>query len=144
LMSLRDKALIERDESGRYRLHALLRQFAEERLARDAGHQRRTLETHASYYAGRLLELGSRLDGADQIAALEQLQNDAANYSAMWRWHVEHDVIDLLDALVEPFVRFHALRSRWKALVYELQPTIARLDALSASCGATPRARTLA
>nr|BFE73026.1 hypothetical protein GCM10020092_063270 [Actinoplanes digitatis] len=58
LAGLVDQSLVTVGEDGRYDMHELLRQYAAERLAADAGRQSRARLRHAEHYAALLPALG--------------------------------------------------------------------------------------
>jgi predicted ATPase/DNA-binding SARP family transcriptional activator len=54
LMSLTTKSLLQRDQSGRYEVHELLRQYGEEKLGEVPEQKQAALERHAAYYTAFL------------------------------------------------------------------------------------------
>ncbi len=83
LYKLQEHALLNRDETGRFRIHPLLRRLAREKLSGDMEQQ--ILDRHAQYYAAlvqsleKALQYGERQD-ADQTMMVEQ-----ANLRVAWR-----------------------------------------------------------
>jgi predicted ATPase/uncharacterized protein HemY len=86
LSALVGKSLLRVDASGRYGLHELLRQYAEERLEarrRDAEESNRL---HATYYAGFLREREDALRGRAQHTAVKEIGGELANVRKAWTW----------------------------------------------------------
>lgn len=90
--------LISHPDIGRYEIHELLRQYAQEQLANDdpqAGLTAR--QAHAVYYAG-LMEWGwADLRSSKQKVALAEIEQDIENIRAAWRYClVEKNSAELL------------------------------------------------
>jgi predicted ATPase/class 3 adenylate cyclase len=85
------------DDDGRRRFTLLetVRQFADRLLQQtddvDALHYR-----HAAYYARLAHDIGSRVETADELAAIDALEADAPNLRAALGWYWEHREVDAL------------------------------------------------
>jgi predicted ATPase/DNA-binding CsgD family transcriptional regulator len=88
LSALVDKSLVRLDADGRYHLHELLRQYAEERLWERPEEAARAEAAHAACYAEFLEARLPRLLGADQRVAKAEIRGDLDNVRAAWRWVV--------------------------------------------------------
>jgi predicted ATPase/DNA-binding SARP family transcriptional activator len=86
LSSLVDKSLLRRAPSGRYGLHELLRQFAEEKLSAAPEDLEATRDRHAQFYCQSLAQHESRLKGSDHQAAMSEIAQELDNIRAAWRW----------------------------------------------------------
>jgi predicted ATPase len=87
LAGLVNKSLLtSQPDNGRYELHELLRQYAEEKL--DADPPARTIiqHTHAAYYAGLMQQSWAELRNARQPTALAAIEQDIENIRAAWRY----------------------------------------------------------
>jgi predicted ATPase/DNA-binding NarL/FixJ family response regulator/predicted negative regulator of RcsB-dependent stress response len=88
LMVLVDKSLLrwERELSGhgRYQMHELLRQFAEDQLAGD----RTVAAAHAAYYLHFLHERLPAMLGGRQLAAKDEIHHERSNLRVAWDWAV--------------------------------------------------------
>jgi predicted ATPase/DNA-binding CsgD family transcriptional regulator len=96
LGQLYDKSLLGRRGENRYRLHELVRQFAEEKLGEDPEEYRRTLDDHARHY-GRLVqayESESRTNLASNTELILAVQRDSEDILAGWTRAVEELLID--------------------------------------------------
>lgn len=89
LSALVDRSLLHRTRSGRFEMHALLRQYAAEKLQTDLEAYEAIQEVHANYYADFLLERKADLKGDRQLEALAEIVSDLDNVRASWRWAVE-------------------------------------------------------
>jgi predicted ATPase/DNA-binding NarL/FixJ family response regulator/transcriptional regulator with XRE-family HTH domain len=87
LASLVDKSLVQRAElrgSARYSLHELVRQYAEERLARDEAEQSAATRRHAAYYSSLLQSSIAAQTGGASPEALASLTRNIDNVRAVW------------------------------------------------------------
>ncbi|NDJ54228.1 MAG: protein kinase [Chloroflexi bacterium] len=105
LMSLVNKSLLRRDpNSGRYSLHELLRQFAEERL-KECGQTEQVRRAHAQAYAELVSEFETAR-GERQVRLVHTFQSEFENIRAAWFWLVESRQLDTLDTMVEAMYRY--------------------------------------
>ena len=88
LSALTEKSLLQRDGGGRWRVHEVVRQFAWEppddrprvRTARQAA----VLRRRDAYYVDYLESMRAPLEGADEVDALDAIEQDVANVRAAW------------------------------------------------------------
>jgi hypothetical protein len=100
LQALVCKAVLSRTPKGRYEIHELLRQYAEDRLVA-AGEADAARDAHCAYYAAFMHARESDSKGGDrQIAALDEIDADFENVRAAWEWAVEQRRIDDLKHMV--------------------------------------------
>src|SRR6185295_3895978 len=64
LAGLADKSLVRRSAAGRYEVHELLRQYAEEQLRVTPAEFAQVHDQHCRYYAALLAQHGPQLQGA--------------------------------------------------------------------------------
>jgi predicted ATPase len=86
LSALADNSLVRRTPVGRYELHELLRQFAEEKLSASPEHKNAARQAHARYYCQYLARQEARLKGPDHQAALGEIAEELENIRVAWRW----------------------------------------------------------
>ena len=88
LSGLAARSLVRKLSDGRYELHELLRQFAEEKLAALGvpGDAQGPAALHAAYYARFLAEREEALKGAEQERALRDITVEIANVRRAWEW----------------------------------------------------------
>ncbi len=112
LASLMDKSMLRVDTSGRYYLHEVLRQYAEDQLDR-SGEADTARDGHCAYFAAFLYRLGQDLKGPNQIKALTEIESEIDNVRWAWRWAViqgkEAQTLQSLDSLAI----FYQIRSRF-------------------------------
>lgn len=102
LESLVAKSLVRRSDaadgaSSRYELHALIRQFAGERLQADADLQRAAHDRHAAYYLRVLQDNASRLKSQRQLEVVSALKPDLDNLWAVFEWAIASGQFALID-----------------------------------------------
>ena len=88
LTVLVNKSLLRRDNvSGRYEVHELLRQYAEEKLEQSADRDSASA-AYSRYYLELLAQLTPKLKGFGQLEALNLIDADFENIRAAWNWAV--------------------------------------------------------
>jgi predicted ATPase/class 3 adenylate cyclase len=99
LSQLIDKALLRRDpNSGRYSIHELLRQYAEEQLAHSADEERSAHEDHAKYFADFMKAQEIALHDHRGKTALVEVEADFDNIRIAWNyWTNKQDAHRLLE-----------------------------------------------
>ncbi len=88
LRKLVDKALVSVSTNGRYEVHELLRQYAEEQLV-EAGAAEAARQAHSAYYMGFMAERDADIKGQRQQAGLQEIRADFENVRQAWRWVAE-------------------------------------------------------
>ncbi len=88
LAGLVDKSLLRRDAVGRYEVHDLLRQYAEEKLQSDPAETEQVYDAHCRYYAELMYEQREALKGGDMNVALTALNTERENVRTAWNWAV--------------------------------------------------------
>ena len=98
LSQLVDKALLRRDpDTGRYSIHELVRQYAEEQLVRSAEAERSAHEAHAKYFADFMKTREAHLRDDRERAALLEIEADFDNIRVAWTyWTGKQDAGRLL------------------------------------------------
>jgi len=112
LMSLADRSLLQRTASGRYEVHELVRQYAEERLAESLSAEEEARDRHCAYFAAALQEWELDLRGTRQREALDEMQADIENARAAWDWAVSRCDVACIDEAMEGLCRFYERRGR--------------------------------
>ncbi len=87
LSALAEKSLVRASPSGRYDLHELLRQFAEEKL-READEFAATWDRHLDYFVTWAEEANQRLRGAEQMTWYQRIETEHDNLQAALRWGI--------------------------------------------------------
>jgi predicted ATPase len=116
LSALIEKSLVQRlgpagpDESARYALHELLRQYAQDKLGPDSGPH----ERHSRHYAAYLAGQEERLKGPDQALALSEIEREIDNVRAAWAWATAHGASEAIGLALDSLHRFYETRSRYQ------------------------------
>ncbi|GIV96693.1 MAG: transcriptional activator [Herpetosiphonaceae bacterium] len=111
LSALGDKSLLRRISSGRYEVHELLRQYAEEKLSQIPHELTETYRNHASYYAAFLSEREQQLKGWRQKEALEEIGAEIENVRNAWQWAVAQGEEVIIEQSMESLFHFYDMRS---------------------------------
>jgi predicted ATPase/DNA-binding SARP family transcriptional activator/DNA-binding CsgD family transcriptional regulator len=85
LSALTEKSLVRASPSGRYDLHELLCQFAEEKL-HEAGEFAATQDRHLDYYVIWAEEANQRLRGGEQLIWYRRIETEHDNLQTALRW----------------------------------------------------------
>ena len=75
-------------ETGRYALHELLRQYAEEELRRDPEFSKHVKEAHGAFYATLMEDSFSLFTQGGQPRALRMIEQDVDNVRSAWRHYL--------------------------------------------------------
>lgn len=142
LSALLDRSLLRRDRTGRYHMHALLRQFATEQLASMETAANGARARHSAYYCGFLQERAGALRGGRQRAALTEIAGELENIQAAWVWALSERQINLLAMAVEPLNQFYDFRGHYLDGIRTLQQAVTGLQAAESESAA--RSLTLA
>ncbi|MGD8421415.1 MAG: tetratricopeptide repeat protein, partial [Gammaproteobacteria bacterium] len=110
LARLVNKALLRTTHQLRYRMHELIRQYAEERLADNPGREAEARERHARYFLDWMGSQMERLRSAEQGDACRAITANTDNIRAAWRWAVAEHRIDLLSGAIRSVSLFCDLR----------------------------------
>jgi tetratricopeptide (TPR) repeat protein len=98
---------------GRYEVHELLRQYADEKLNQSPVTAEATRDRHAAYYAAALQQWYGDMRGPYQQAAFAEMDADIENVRAAWNWAVERGQVERLDQGIDGLVSFHMWRKRF-------------------------------
>ena len=86
LATLANKSLLMANpDTGRHRVHELLRQYAEAELQKDPDQYQTLLEAHAEFYAGLTEDAFALLTQSDQTLLLATIEQDIDNIRLAWR-----------------------------------------------------------
>jgi tetratricopeptide (TPR) repeat protein len=89
-LSLVDKSLLRRDARGRFDIHAVLRQYAAEKLDEAPGERAEIEHRHAKHYLELAQLAEPELRGDEQGKWLELLEREQDNLRAVLHWAKEH------------------------------------------------------
>jgi predicted ATPase len=98
--------------SGRYNMHELLRQYAASKIGESTAGEDIVRDRHAAYYCAFLNEREEDLKGARQQEALAELEADAENAIAAWKWAARRQQISRLEQALVPLALFYQWTGR--------------------------------
>ena len=131
LAALVDKSLINRTASGRYQMHALLQQFAAEKLAVQPNNLlANTQARHGQTFSQFLYERTDTLRSADAETVADEITVDFDNVCAAWNWAIACCDQDVVAQASSGLYEFCDLRARYK----EGQQLIAQAAERISSC----------
>lgn len=111
LQSLVNKALIIRTSSGRYEMHELLRQYANERLE-ELDLFVATKDAHAEYYRDLLSQQEAHLKGNNQNESLKLIDAEFSNVRSAWGYKVSINDLEAFMISLESLRLYFLMRSR--------------------------------
>jgi predicted ATPase len=120
LASLTNKSLLRRDpNTGRYEIHEVLRQYAEERLSQSPDNHERTLDLHAAYYAAFLAEGTERLNDREPVAVndeipvavLDGIEVEFDNVRAAWKYMLARKQLKRIRGALYPLMAYYRNRT---------------------------------
>jgi predicted ATPase/DNA-binding NarL/FixJ family response regulator len=123
------KSLLHLEADGRYQIHELLRQYAEERLAlcssEDSIHTR---DTHSAYYLTFLSERDMAMNGGRQLQATAEIAAELDNVRAAWLWAIERRNIAGMVRATNALYIFYQFRGRYMEGVQLWERAVQGLD----------------
>jgi predicted ATPase len=105
LAALVDKSFMRLDEDGRYRRHAMLIQFAIEKLAANPEQEAETRRRHAEYYGRFCHELEAYLLGAQPEVGIARLIPEQENVRQAWYWAADHCNAIILNQMADTIMQ---------------------------------------
>ncbi|MHB8625596.1 MAG: helix-turn-helix domain-containing protein [Aggregatilineales bacterium] len=122
LTALVDKSLLQCTTAGRYDLHELLRQYAEQQLEA-AGESANARAAHSAYYMDFVAQRDADVKGRRQAPALNEIRTDFENIRAAWQWAQDHRRYDAISRAVNCLLNFAEMRSSLPDVLGILQQT---------------------
>lgn len=101
LAGLADKSLLWRNAQGRYEMHDLLRQYADEQLRANMDEYEQAHDAHCRYYAQLLSQHQAELTGEEAPTTLHALQAERENMRAAWDWAISQRRVAEVNLLME-------------------------------------------
>jgi len=131
LMSLLNKSLIRRTETGRFELHTLLRQFGQELLSSKAARYGKLKVAHRDWYLNLLNEKMTTFQQARDRSFLTEVEEDLTNVLDAWKTAIETTHVTSLKQSEIHLFRFFIVCFRHQEGVEAFGNAIQRLDPLS-------------
>ncbi len=114
LGSLVDKSLLRRSDGGRYDLHELLRQFAQEQLDAIPADRQQTHHQHCRYYCELLDQRWFALTGKYTKEALAEIEGEIENIRTAWNWAVDNRQEAEIDLALDSLWFFYDTQSWYR------------------------------
>ncbi len=128
LSTLSDKSLLHRDETGRYQIHELLRQYATEKLSEALEHEEVIRDLHSDYYANFAQQRTEMLKGGNQHLALVQINTEIANIRLGWHQALVARHYENIEHYLNNLQIFFYMRSQFQDGLDVFNMAIAQLD----------------
>lgn len=110
LQLLADRGMLWRSSTGRFEVHELLRQFAEELLQQSKSLQD-VYEIHGLFYAELLVKLEKDLRSKRQEVALSLIEDDFENVNSAWLYALEQANENIVALMLPSLYFFYETRS---------------------------------
>ncbi len=111
LRSLLNKSLIRRNaDNGRYEIHELLRQYAEERLVQANGIDS-LYEQYTVYFADFMATRINDIKGKRQLDGLNEIEADFDNIRIAWNYVIGHKNNNAISKMMETLILFCDMRT---------------------------------
>jgi predicted ATPase/DNA-binding SARP family transcriptional activator/tetratricopeptide (TPR) repeat protein len=115
LSRLVNKSLIIYDPKiNRYRIHELIRQYGDEKLALHLTQKDKYEALHAGYYSNYLKSKNALLSSDDEYTYLREIEIDLMNVIAAWKWSISRGEVDFIAQAAAPLYEFFARSSRFQ------------------------------
>lgn len=111
LTNLTNKSLLVRDPNGRYWVHKLLQQYAEEKLNSTDEDQNDIHMKHAEYFSKFLTKVEANFDTKRENATIDAIEVEFDNIRVAWRWAVENKHWREIDRALHIMLLFYLGRS---------------------------------
>jgi serine/threonine protein kinase/tetratricopeptide (TPR) repeat protein len=110
LSGLVNKSLLYRTPTGRYEIHALLRQYAARKLDEVPAMRVHVGDLHCTYYADFIRKREDILHSPRQAEAVVEVAVEIENVRAALEWAVEHGRLDKLGMCLKSMFLFYDIR----------------------------------
>ncbi|MBN1565288.1 MAG: AAA family ATPase [Anaerolineae bacterium] len=114
LSSLIDKSLVRRDNTGRYDIHELVRQYAEQHLNAEVDDSMAARIQHVRHYTGLLHRLEADLFGAHPQKAMREIEREIKNIRVAWGWAAVLTLTNELEQGMETLWFFYDTRGWYR------------------------------
>jgi predicted ATPase/transcriptional regulator with XRE-family HTH domain len=128
LASLSAKSLIHRNDSGRYDLHEVIRNYALSHL-NDHPHSPGTYERHCEYYLNLVQDRENSLKSVSQQEAIRQLTDEIDNIRTAWAWAIGHKKFDQLGLAGRGFGWYFEITGLYREGIEQLELLVQALKA---------------
>lgn len=113
LQTFINKALLIRSSQGRYEIHELLRQYAEEHLI-SSDQLETTYDNHSNYFFDFLAQRESDIKGARQLGAIQEIAMEFENIRSAWNRAIEQQQHHLIHLSTESLCWYSIIEGRFE------------------------------
>ncbi len=118
ISGLVNKSILRHDPvTGRFEIHEVLRQYAQERLESTPKVGDSSKEAYAAYYADFMQDKWKELRGSRQIAALAAIEADIENVRAAWRYYLDRQNAQQLQKFIYSFWLVYLIRGWFRGAI---------------------------
>ena len=116
MANLVSKSLVAFDrETGRYTIHELLRQYADEELQHDQARWSETIVAHIAFFADHTGQVEALMLLGDEVTALDLVEDDLDNIRWAWRQTLERGDGDAIRSIIFGLWFLYEIRGWTKA-----------------------------
>jgi predicted ATPase/DNA-binding CsgD family transcriptional regulator len=131
LQVLVNKAFLVHDNSGRYDVHELLRQYGETELVKLPEIARKTRDDHAGLFADYLVNYYDRSWGSDPLVDFQGGRVEFDNIMVAWEWAVQNHYDELLLRMVQGMGWLFYNLNRFQEGTELFRRTVERIDQIT-------------
>jgi Tfp pilus assembly protein PilF len=121
--ALVQRLLVQVSGSGRFHLHPLVAQFAQEMLAVEGDEHRRARDAHAAHFMAQLRRFGDRTH-VDAPAAARSIESDFENFRAAWHWTLATTGAGALEPAPQAWTHFCNVKGRAREVAALIEPAL--------------------
>ncbi len=114
LTGLVDKSLLRWENNGRYRLHELLRQYAQAKLEQSPEVAAQVRDRHCAYYTDLLYQRRDEVIGKQKAAVIAAVEEEIDNVRAAWQWIIDTKKAEAIPQIMRVLIHFYQIRSRYR------------------------------
>jgi predicted ATPase/DNA-binding SARP family transcriptional activator len=138
LKALVSSSMLQCTPGGRYEVHELLRQYAQEKLEASPTNTEAVRARHSAYYLAALQRWESDLKGSKQQATLSAMDAEISNARVAWEWAVMQRDAERLNRALEGLCLYYEWRERHREAELMLRTAAKALDAIVCASDASP------
>ncbi len=113
LTALTHKSLLQKQPSGRYKVHELLRQYAAGKLHNRPPEEEMANNHHCEYFAMFLRQQEEPLKGGRQKEAITEIRAEIDNIRAAWQWAAAQAKPETISFFLESLYYFYWAQNRY-------------------------------
>lgn len=136
LQTLVDRSLLRMDDTGRFEMHPLVRQFAGDRLSQSP-QATAARSRHAKHFAGLTGRREHEFHGEQDRLALQWMLREADNIRLAWDWGVRQADAALLEPFIESFLYFFDIQGRYRDCLDLIRDAVHALQSMNRQPGAS-------